>query len=175
MRRKKIYILIGQKGSGKTFIGGLFERNFQITFLRVEDWAKTVKRDRRFDDETYLREVFAAIENGVREALIDRDAVVFESTGLTEHFDEMLRNLKSDFDVTTIKVITDRDLCVSRVKSRDQSIHINVSDKEIELINSAVLRRNLPTDFEIENADKSIDTLKAEIGAITKKSDTGGE
>ena len=38
-----IYLLIGAKGSGKSFIGNLMEREFNIKFLRVEDWVKNVK------------------------------------------------------------------------------------------------------------------------------------
>ena len=37
MENKTIYLLLGQKGSGKTFIGYLFEKHFQRKFIRVED------------------------------------------------------------------------------------------------------------------------------------------
>lgn len=36
---KFIYVLVGPKGSGKSFIGELFDRYFHIHFVRVEDWA----------------------------------------------------------------------------------------------------------------------------------------
>ncbi|EOZ98800.1 hypothetical protein A33Q_1454 [Indibacter alkaliphilus LW1] len=37
MKSKIIYLLIGQKGSGKSFIGTLMEKEFGIKFIRVED------------------------------------------------------------------------------------------------------------------------------------------
>jgi len=35
MKRKEIILLIGQKGSGKTFIGTLVDKELGITFIRV--------------------------------------------------------------------------------------------------------------------------------------------
>ena len=148
---KKIIILIGPKGSGKSFIGTIFERNFQIKFLRVEDWAKVVKKDRIFNDEEYLKEVFRVIENGVRESLKQQNSIIFESTGLTIYFDTMLKNLKKDYSVTTIKINADKDLCLKRIQTRDQSIHINISDEQVNMINEKVLEKNILTDFEIDN------------------------
>ena len=49
MRRKEILLLIGQKGSGKSFIGTIIEKNFGIKFVRVEDWAKQIMKDMAVD------------------------------------------------------------------------------------------------------------------------------
>lgn len=94
---KRIYLLIGQKGSGKSFIGTLMEKEFRIKFIRVEDWAKKIKKDRNVDSEAYLKQVFEENENEIRDSLTDMDKIVFESTGLTEHFDIMLESLRRDF------------------------------------------------------------------------------
>ncbi len=168
MKSKKIYILIGPKGSGKSFIGILFDKYFQIDFLRVEDWVKELKKGRNIDNEEYVKEVFQTIENRIRQSLNKIDNLVFESTGLTEHFDRMLSSLQSDFKVITIKVNTDTNVCLNRIRSRDQSIHIEVSDEQIYEINAAVLAKNWNSDFEIENSNKTIDELKTEIKKIIK-------
>jgi len=166
MKNKQIYLLIGQKGSGKSFIGSMFEKYFSIDFVRVENWLLGVKKDRDLFDEKYLEESFQTIENGVRQALKKTEILVFESTGLTEYFDSMLSNLKPDYNITTIKVKADSKICLKRVLSRDQSIHINISDKEVEEINSSVLQKNINTDYIIDNNNKSIDDLKEEIRRI---------
>ena len=164
-----IYLLIGQKGSGKTFIGGLFDEYFNIKFVRVEDWAKKIKRDKAIDDEGYLRKVFNIIESGIRSTLKEYDSIVFESTGLTDHFDKMLYDLQSDFKVITISIIAESKECLERIKSRDQSIHINVSDEQVNKINEAVIVKNIPTDFVIINSNKTESNLKEEIANIIKK------
>lgn len=163
---KTIFLLIGAKGSGKSFIGTLIQENFDIPFLRVEDWAKQVKRERAVTDESYLNEVFNAIENGVRDSLEKNDNVVFESTGLTDQFDKMFESLNKDFSIIKIGVIAEPDLCLQRAKIRDQSIHINVSDDQINMINSAFAKKNTATDYQIENNNKSADELIAEIKKI---------
>lgn len=164
MEYKYIFLLIGQKGSGKSFIGTLFEKEFGIKFIRVEDWAKKIKKDRDVDNEAYLKQVFEEIEKGIRDSLTGKDKIVFESTGLTEYFEKMLENLRRDFQVITIGVIADSTICLERVKSRDQEIHINISDDQILRINEKVRERNFETDFSLINENKSEKELTNEIG-----------
>ena len=103
------------------------------------------------DDESYHKEVFLKIESHLRSTLEDEPAIVFESTGLGAHFKEMLENLKRSFKVITIGIKADQELCLERIKSRDQSIHIDVSDEDVLLINSLVRRMNMNCDYEIDN------------------------
>lgn len=141
MKEKSIDLLIGQKGSGKSFIGTLMEDEFGIKFLRVEDWAKQVKRERDFDNLSYIKEFFLTIERLVRTILEHNDEIVFESTGLSDSFDQMLENLRHDFLLITIGIKANDELCLDRVSNRDQTIHINISDDQIMLINKQVLEK----------------------------------
>lgn len=166
LNRKKIFLLIGQKGSGKSFIGTLFNNEFGIKFIRVEDWAKKIKKDRDVDNEVYLKQVYGEIEKGIRESLTDTDKIVFESTGLTEYFYKMIESLRKDFQVVTIGVYADSRVCLKRVKSRDQAIHINISDDQVVMINEKVRKRNLGTDFSIINEEKSENELINEISKL---------
>ncbi|MBX7215857.1 MAG: hypothetical protein K1X90_02730 [Candidatus Kapabacteria bacterium] len=166
MNNKSIYLLIGQKGSGKSFIGAILDKEFGIKFIRVEDWAKQIKKDRDIDNDTYLKQVFAEIENGIRRALHETDKLVFESTGLTEYFDAMFENLRRDFHVTTIGVNVESNLCLERIKRRDQTIHINVSDDQVLMINNKVREKNFKTDFTINNENKTTQELVAELKEI---------
>ncbi|MFZ2865545.1 MAG: AAA family ATPase [Ignavibacteriaceae bacterium] len=168
MNKKSVLILIGQKGSGKSFIGTLFEKNFGIKFIRVEDWAKRIKKERAVDNEEYLKQVFEEIEKGIRNCLNETNKLVFESTGLTKYFDRMIQSLNQDFKVTTIGVYADGTTCLERVKSRDQDIHINVSDNEVLMINDKVRERNFETDFSINNENKLEKELINEIAKIVR-------
>ena len=68
--------------------------------------------------------------------------------------------------MTTIKVSADREKCIQRVRMRDQSIHINVSDNQLKQVNEAVHEKDMKTDYTIENSEKSEDELKSEIRKI---------
>jgi len=149
---KTLHILIGPKGSGKTFIGSLLQRELGIPFLRVEDIALCVKRERSHQDESYVREVFAAIESAVRERLRTTDELMIESTGLTEAFDLMLARLEQDFRVNLVRVRAGAETCLDRVKQRDQSLHVDVSDAHVRQINQMVAAKAWPFAGEIDNS-----------------------
>ena len=173
MNSKTIYLLIGQKGSGKSFIGSLIENEFGIKFVRVEDWVKQVKKGRSVEDETYLKQAFEVIENGIRECLKDIDKLVFESTGITTYFDQMLQSLKRDYHVTTIGIKADSTICLERVRKRDQTIHINISDDQVSIINEKVILKDLQTDYQINNEKKTKRDIVKEmkkIKGLTEKS-----
>ncbi len=162
---KKVYILIGQKGSGKSLAGQIIEDQFGVKFVRVEDVVINVKKNRAVNDESYHKDAFTEIESRLRKVLKDEPSVVFESTGLGNHFNNMFRSLKNDYQVITIGIKADPDLCRKRIKSRDQSSHINVSDEDVLLINSLVRRMNFLSDYEIDN-NGSIEDLTSSLKGI---------
>ncbi len=156
MARKKIYLLLGPKGAGKTFLGGLMEEHYQVPFLRVEDTIKELAVKVDVNDEDYLKLVFSTIETHVRNKLNQHDSLSFESTGLSNYYDEMLASLQLDFDVITIGIKASPESCLQRIKSRDQSIHIPFDDQELMAINTKALSKqhNLNHIIENESLDK---------------------
>jgi len=166
MKKKTIYLLIGPKGSGKSYIGAMIDRCFQIQFIRVEDWAKTIKRGREIDDEAYLKDVFQVIETGIRKAMVNHEKIVFESTGLTPYFDKMYDSLCNDFNVKSIRISAEDEICLSRVRTRDRSIHIDVSDEQVRQLNKKVKEKGFTADFEITNTDKTDKELIKELKEI---------
>lgn len=163
---KTIYLLIGCKGSGKTIIGTLFQKHFSIPFARVEDWVMKIERGSQGLNDDYTRKVFETIQSGIHDLLQQQSSIVFESTGLTPHFDTMLADLRSRYKVVMIQVLTDPELCLQRVKKRDPSMHLEFSDKEIQNINHRVLQKSLTCDYVIDNNQKSIRELEVEIARI---------
>lgn len=149
------------------------EREYGIKFIRVEDWAKKIIRDRSIDDESYLEQVFKAIEEGVREGLNHWDKIVFESTGLTRYFDRMLENLKKDFQLFTIGIYSESTTCLARVQERNRDIHIDVSDDEVDHINTEVRLKNFQPDFRINNENKPEKELVEELGKLLKSATPG--
>ena len=152
---KTLYILIGLKGSGKTFIGKMVEDNLSIPFLRVENIFKNIKRDRHYSDENYIREGFTLLEREIRNQFEETDRLTIESTGLTDEFKQMLESLRKDFSVKLIKIDTEPALCLQRVKERDNKEHINVSDSDVEKINELAIKVKFNYDLVIDNNSKS--------------------
>lgn len=134
----------------------------------MEDIALRFKKERQFNDADYIQEVFQCIEMTVRKILVTEDEVVFESTGLTDAFDQMLLRLKRDFKVILIHIKTDLEKCLTRVKSRDQSIHINVSDEHVMAINRQAVNKSLAYDGVIDNNKATAKEIIHAFEAIRK-------
>jgi hypothetical protein len=131
--------------------------------------VRHIKKERDVFDEAYLKQAFEVIENVIRDSLTNTDKIVFESTGLTNYFDQMIESLKISFRLTTIGVYSDSKTFLDRIKTRDQNIHINVSDDQVLMINEKVKEKNLQTDYRIDNEVKTemelINELKNIINA----------
>ena len=149
-----LFILIGPKGSGKTYIGGRIEELTGIKFLRVEPlWLKLAEGEDGWE----------RVEHEIDELFLQHDKVIIESLGAGEGFDRMYASLKDKYRVKLIKVETDLEECLRRVRSRDNADHIPVSDDKIQEYNriaasvkhpwQAVIDNNGPaTDEEIRKA-----------------------
>ncbi|MFA5512341.1 MAG: hypothetical protein WC313_07805 [Candidatus Kapaibacterium sp.] len=81
----------------------------------------------------------------------------------------MFSSLKKDFKVITIAVTASSKLCLDRVRSRDGSIHVNISDEQVTRINKMVDFRKLQTDFVIINERKSKFDLIQELKSLINK------
>jgi shikimate kinase len=161
-----LYILIGLKGSGKTYIGKLIESRFNIPFLRVEDIFSRVKRNRNYNDADYIKEGFAEVEREIRNRFVIMDRLTIESTGLTGEFKEMLEELKKNFTVKLIKIQCDPELCLKRVRERDSKDHINVSDSDVREINEMAAKASFKYDLTIDNNSKTDEGVIKELSKI---------
>lgn len=152
---KQVIILIGLKGSGKTYIGSLMQNQLGIRFFRVEDIWLSLKSE-RFSKE-YISEGMNLVEHEIDTFLTKEDRIIIESTGITDNFKPFLDRLKSKYDIKLVKIRTSPETCIKRVKSRDLSIHIPVSDDILERINKEALKAEMKYDLIIDN-EKTSDT-----------------
>jgi len=146
---KQLIILVGPKGSGKTYIGTLIHEKLGIPFLRVEDIWLSVTSE-RFTGE-YFEEGFRMVEEEIDRQLNKADLLLIESTGASAHFAPFLSAVRQKYSLTLIKINASPDTCRRRIKTRDTSVHIPVSDDRIEQINREASKVDLEFDAVIEN------------------------
>jgi dephospho-CoA kinase len=158
---KQVLILIGLKGSGKTYIGTLLQEGLDIKFLRVEDIWLSLKSERFTKD--YIKEGFSAVEKEIDKFLTKADCITIESTGITDYFIVFLDRLKTKYTVKLIKIQTSPELCLRRVKSRDSSDHVPVSYEIVNQINQDALKVNFKFDIIIDNEKSSDDEILGRI------------
>ena len=90
---KQIIILIGLKGSGKTYIGTLIQEKVGIKFFRVENVWLSLKSERLSNE--YILEGFSLVEKEIDRLLLDTDRITIESTGTTDYFNRFINKLKN--------------------------------------------------------------------------------
>jgi len=158
--------LIGPKGTGKTYIGNLLSERLLIPFLRIENIFLKIKTENPLEDQNYISAGYKNVENKIRECLSDFNQTIIESTGIAIQFHEMVLRIKNDYVVRLIKVESDPDLCLKRIKNRDQSKHIAVSDDKIIEINKLSKGLSLNFDLVIDNNSETDDELVQEFKKI---------
>ena len=154
---KTLYMLIGPKGSGKTYIGKLIEKQMDISFLRVESIWLSLK-----PNENGWNKVEQAIDREFENC----DKLIIENLGAGSDFHHFLNSLKTKYDIKMIRVYTDLSKCLARVKNRSNKDHIPVSDSNVEKYNKIASCVTFDWSLEIDNNGPAADV---EILASFKK------
>ena len=163
---KQLIILIGLKGSGKTYIGSLIQERLGINFIHVEDIWRSMKQ-KRFS-KNYYSVGFGLVKQEIKNQFRNSDIVTIESTGASQYFEPFLRELEAMYALKLVRIVTSPETCLGRIKSRDSSIHIPVSDNIIKQINREALKVDLEFDSVIENENSSDDEILMKINEMFK-------
>ncbi|MFC1737381.1 shikimate kinase [Candidatus Hydrogenedentota bacterium] len=139
---KRLYILVGPKGSGKTFIGSLVGKRTTITFLRVEPIWLNIK-DGEDGWTRVSEEICRQFEN--------TDEIIIETLGIGQGFKKFYSFLKEKYEIRLIRVNASVDKCLERVRTRDNAEHIPVSDDKVEKYNQIAVKVQMDWDAEIDN------------------------
>jgi len=143
-----LYTLIGPKGSGKTYIGSRIEQLTGIKFLRVEPlWLQLAEGE----------DGWSRVEREIDNLFLQYDKVIIESLGAGEGFNQMYASLKDNYEVKLIKVETDLEECLRRVRDRDNANHIPVSDERVREYNRITASVDHPCDWVIDNNGPATD------------------
>ena len=146
-----IILLVGPKGAGKSYLAKRLERDYGVTFVRVEPIWMALADEIPPGTSAFDREGQARVLVAVREKLSERGAVALESTGTAPWFGEQLRDLKRIAQVMPVRIRARPATCPERVRTRDASDHIAVSEDRIAVINSVAAAVELPWSLDVRN------------------------
>ncbi len=151
---KTVYVLIGPKGSGKTYIGSLLESQFDIKFLSVEKLGlENIPKSKLTGDEL-IKEGFQHEEAAIDEILKNQNSVSFESTGAHPYLQNILSSLRTKYNVKLVRIYAPLEICYERIKQRNPSLQIPVSDELLKSINENAEKVTFVWDLELDNSEK---------------------
>ena len=148
---KRIIVLVGPKGAGKSTIGQLIENRLGVPFVRVEPIYLQVRLRLGPEHPDLERQGFKAILDHLTQAMVSHDAICFETTGASAHSSWLLAELSRLAEVLPVQVQADPSQCVAQIHRRDASVHIPVSDDDVERINAVANQVTLPWAAVIDN------------------------
>lgn len=148
---RSVLVLVGPKGSGKTYVGTLINKELGVPFLRVEPIFLENLRKSRLAGTALDEEGYAKVLAEVASVLSHESRVIIESTGASEAFPAFLNALRSSYQVTLVSIRAPLERCLERIRSRDQQLHVPVSDDRVAEIDARAAVVRLPWDLEIDN------------------------
>ena len=150
--RKRVFILVGPKGSGKTHIGSLLEKEIGLKFLSVEKLGLENIPKSKLTGYELEKEGFHHEEMAIDRILTEEDAMSFEATGSSEYFLTVLDRLRVKYEVKLVKVFSPLPTCYHRIKQRGTANHIPVSEERIKMINEKAAKVELNWALIIDNS-----------------------
>ncbi len=139
---KTLFMLIGPKGAGKTYIGTVVGEHTDISFLRVEPIWLSLQ-----PGEDGWMKVEAAIDRMFE----IHDQVMIESLGAGEGFRGFYAALAEKHSIKMIRVVADLDTCLDRVKNRSRVDQIAVSMDQVAEYNRVAANVHYDWDLKINN------------------------
>jgi gluconate kinase len=171
-----LLILLGPKGSGKSFIGALLEERCGIRFVRVEPlWKAYFERCASSGTPPDIGVGIGEVHPVVRRALAEFRHVAVETTGASQPILADLLDLAPSDQTLIVRVQAPLDLCVARIASRDATAHIAVDEGMIRQVHALSEAVDIAPDLVILNVDVSADDLAREVeGGLRRAGLLGG-
>jgi len=167
---KTVYILVGPKGSGKTYIGELIEKTLKIRFLSVEEYFMTAKKDRDDLDEEYFTEAWDLVEKRIDRYMGQHRDMLIDSIGTFKTFKKFLARLQNKYSVKLIQVKAPLNLCMERIDRLDATKHAPMKRSTVQKVNRLGLKEKHRFDGCISNANSSDDEIIAMFKLLSRKS-----
>ena len=156
---KTVYILIGAKGSGKSYIGKLIEKKTGIKFLLTEGIFIDIQNSRDISDKSFLKDGYYIVEKEIDEYLKQNEKIVIESTGAFIFFEDFLKRFQSKYNLKLIFIYTPLRLCLQRISGRDILNHIKMSDSLIKNVYKISNSLNYKYVLRINNSNQGDDKI----------------
>ncbi len=147
-----LIILVGARGSGKSHIGRVLEREFGVRFFEVEPlWMAYLSECREAGRLPVIPEGIALIHPEIRSALAQHGRLCVETTGAAQEILDGLVRLRPRDKVIVVKISAPAELCLQRLEAGNSTRRIPMDAEEIRKVNAMSGAAWIDADLDIHN------------------------
>lgn len=159
-----LVVLLGPKGSGKSFVGNLLNDRFGVTFLLVEPlWKLYYERCRARAVSPDVVQGIAEVHPIIRRAFAAAPHLAIETTGASEPILTDLLTIAPREQTLVIRVRAPLATCLARISARDQGAHIPVEPDTICKTHALSEMAPIAADVELDNSSATVDELVQQL------------
>ena len=167
-----LILLIGPKGSGKSYIGRTLEARFGVHFFHVEPlWLEYYAECKAANREPVIVEGIAKVQPVLKRALEEYAHVCVETTGASPEILTALLSLRPREEIIVARVSAPLEVCLRRVSGRDQTYQIPMEMEAVRKVHALSESLQLRSDVTFSNVALTESEI-AELfeGALTASS-----
>ncbi len=147
-------VLIGPKGSGKSHIGRLLERNLGVRFFHVEPlWMEYHAACAAEGRQPSIPEGIRRVHPHIAQALAEQTHVCVETTGASPEILDALLTLAPAEERGVLRLEVPLNLCLERIEARDPTHQIPLDRPMIEKVHALSEALELPAALTLRNLD----------------------
>jgi len=147
-----LILLIGPKGSGKSYVGRTLEARLGVHFFHVEPlWLEYYAECKAANREPVIVEGIAKVRPVLERALAEHVHVGVETTGASPEILAALMSLRPREETIVARVSAPLDVCLRRVSSRDQSHQIPMDMEAVREVHALSESLQLRSDITLLN------------------------
>jgi shikimate kinase len=166
-----LILLVGPKGSGKSYIGRTLEARFGVHFFHVEPlWLEYYAECKAANREPVIAEGIARVQPPLIRALDERVHVCVETTGASPEILAALLSLRPRQEIIVARVSAPLEVCLRRVSGRDQTYQIPMEREAVRTVHGLSESLQLPSDIMVDN----VALTEAEIAELFESALTVG-
>jgi len=156
-------LLVGPKGSGKSYIGRTLEKHLGVLFFHVEPlWMSYYAECEASNRQPLISEGIASMHAPILDALRTHEHVCVETTGASAEILNDLLALTDRSKTLVVRVFAPLELCLERIVTRDQTYQVAMDVESIRQVYALSEVAQFQPDVTLEN----VQLTEAEIVSL---------
>jgi shikimate kinase len=167
-----LIILIGPKGSGKSYIGRILESSLGVYFLHVEPlWMAYCSECKQLGRQPVIAEGIRRVHPVLKSALRKHKNLCVETTGASSEILDDLLSLGRNAGILLVRVEASLQTCLRRIATRDQTHQIFMDRDLVEEVYRLSTSLQMPFDLFIQNERTAEHEIVQSFSEALAKSD----